>query len=120
MNNVINKEARALDKTGAETGARIAARRKQLGLTQGTTSEAANISLQFFACVERGIRSMRARNVIKVASALSVSTDYILFGTANGMDDSKLSEMLKPLSQGEWYHPEEIIRHYVQACGYHV
>ena len=120
MNNVINKKAKALDKTSVEIGARIAARRKQLGLTQETASEAADISLQFFACVERGIKNMRARNVIKVANALGVSTDYILLGTTNEMDDSKLSEMLKPLAQEERYHLEEIIRHYVQACGYHV
>ena len=118
MNNAIIKKTRVLDQTSVEIGARIAARRKQLGLTQETASEAADISLQFFACVERGIKNMRARNVIKVANALGVSTDYILLGTTNEMDDSKLSEMLKPLSQEERYHLEEILRHYVWACGY--
>ena len=118
MNNTINKRPRVIDKTSVEIGARIAARRKQMGLTQEKASEMADISHQFFACVERGFKNMRARNVIKVASVLEVSTDYILLGAMNEVDDNRLSAMLKQLTPDERFHLEEMIKQFLWACGY--
>lgn len=118
MNNTNNKHSKIPDKTSIAIGARIAARRKQLGLTQEKASEIADISHQFFACAERGLKNMRALNIIKVSHALEVSTDYILLGVMNETDDNRLSAMLEPLTPEERFHLEEIIKQFLWACGY--
>lgn len=118
MNNTNTKKTKTFNKTSVEIGARIAARRKQLGLTQEKASEEADLSYQFFACVERGLKSMRAKNIIKVAKALDISTDYLLTGVMNEADDNRLSTMLKPLTPEERLHLEDIIKNYLWACGY--
>ena len=99
-----------------EVGARIAARRKQLKLTQEQAAEKADVSHQFFACVERGIKNMRAENIVKVAQALGVSTDYILLGTPNEYDRERLSQLMDPFSPKQMQCMEQIIKSFRVAC----
>lgn len=101
-----------------EIGKRIASRRKQLGLTQEQAAELSGLSHQFFACVERGIKNIKAESVIKLSTALNISTDYILFGRSNCYDRSYLLDMLEPLSEVELKCMEEIMKSYLIACGH--
>lgn len=120
MNNTNDRAPKKLDPFCVEFGARIAARRKQLGLTQERASEKADLSHQFLACVERGFKNMRAKNVIKMAAALDVSTDYLLLGIMNETDDKRITAQLQMLTSEERFHLEELIKHYMWACGYNV
>ncbi len=99
-----------------EVGARIAARRKQLNLTQEQAAEKADVSHQFFACVERGIKNMRAENIVKVSQALGVSTDYILLGTPNESDRDRLSRQMDSFSPKQMQCMEQIIKNFCIAC----
>lgn len=99
-----------------EVGARIAARRKQLKLTQEQAAEKADVSHQFFACVERGIKNMRAENIVKVSQALEVSTDYILLGTPNERDGERLSILLEPFTPKQMRCMEQVIKNFRIAC----
>ncbi|MFI3292591.1 MAG: helix-turn-helix transcriptional regulator [Rikenellaceae bacterium] len=101
-----------------EIGQRIAKRRKQLGLTQEQAAELSGLSHQFFACVERGLKNIRAENVIKLSKALNVSADYILLGESNATDRNHIATMLEPLSEVELKCMEEIIKNYLIACGH--
>lgn len=102
----------------AEVGARIAKRRKQLKLSQEQAAERANVSHQFFACVERGLKNMRAENIVKVSKALNVSTDYILLGTPNASDSERLSLMLEPFTPRQMRCMEDVIKNFLIVCGY--
>jgi len=96
---------------------RIAARRKQLGLTQEQTAEIAGLSHQFFSSVEGKRKNIRAENVVKLARALKVSTDYILTGYVNDVDVDYVTSMLRELDDAEQLHcAEEIIKNYLIAC----
>ncbi len=101
-----------------EIGQRIATRRKQLNLTQEQAAELSGLSHQFFACVERGLKNIRAENVIKLSRALHISADYILFGESNATDYNYVAGLLTPLSELELKCLEEIIKNYLIACGH--
>lgn len=101
-----------------EIGKRIVRRRNQLGLTQEQAAEKAGLSHQFFACVERGTKNMRAESIIKLSKSMDISTDYILLGKSTDMDRSYLLELLVPLNETQLKCMEEIIKNYLIACGY--
>lgn len=101
-----------------EIGKRIASRRKQLGLTQEQVAELSGLSHQFFACVERGLKNIRAENVVKLSKALNVSADYILMGKSNHHDHEYLTDLMEPLDELQLKCLEEIIKNYLIACGH--
>lgn len=101
-----------------EMGARIAKRRKQLGWTQEQAAEASGLSWQFFACVERGIKNVRAESLLNLSRAMNVSADYILTGKQSKVDYGYLLKYMEPLSEVQLKCLEEILKNYVLACGY--
>lgn len=101
-----------------EMGARITARRKQLGWTQEQAAEASGLSWQFFACVERGIKNIRAESLLNLSRAMNVSADYILTGKESKVDYGYLLKYMEPLSEVQLNCLEEIMKNYLLACGY--
>ena len=101
-----------------EIGARIAARRKQLGWTQEQAAERSGLSHQFFACVERGLKNIRAESIIRISKAMDISTDYILLGISSDIDRNYLAGLLEPLDEIQLKCMEEIIKNFVAACNH--
>ena len=97
-------------------GERIAKRRSQMGLTQEQAAELCGLSHQFFACVENGIKNMRADSIVKVSRGMEVSTDYILLGISSDVDRNHLVKLMEPLDEIQLKCLEEIIQNYVIAC----
>ena len=64
-----------------EIGARIHARRKELGLTQEELAERMEVSIQMISNVELGKKAIRPENLVKLCNALNTSADYILRGS---------------------------------------
>ena len=63
-----------------EMGARINARRKELGLTQEALAEHMEVSIQMISNVELGKKAIRPENLVRLCNALDISADYILRG----------------------------------------
>ena len=61
-----------------EIGARIHARRKELGLTQEALADRMEVSIQMISNLELGKKAIRPENLVKLCNALNVSADYIL------------------------------------------
>jgi y4mF family transcriptional regulator len=61
-------------------GARIRARREELGWTQEDLARKANISKSFLSDIENGKRSVGADKLLDVARALSRSLDFLMTG----------------------------------------
>ncbi len=95
-----------------EIGKRIAARRRQLGLTQEALAERGDITPQFVSYAESGKRAMRPDNLLKLATALEVSADYLLTGEVIGKDQLLLSRKLNRLTPSQLHLVEDI----VDAC----
>ena len=63
-----------------EVGSRISARRKELCMTQERLAEIMDVSIQMISNLELGKKAIRPENLVKLSTALGVSTDYILKG----------------------------------------
>lgn len=81
-----------------EMGKRIMERRKKLGLTQEALGERSGLTTQFVSYAESGKRAMRPENLMRIATALGVSTDYLLTGDIIDKDQLLLSEKLNRLT----------------------
>lgn len=75
---MLNKEA-----FNRDFGQRVKAARRGASLRAEDVAEAAGISPQFLSDVERGKKGMGGYNVARLAIALHVSTDYLLYGRKN-------------------------------------
>lgn len=92
-----------------EVGKRIYDRRKMLRMTQEQLANAADLTPQFVSNAEAGKRAMRPENLMKIASVLDVSTDYILTGNIIEVDKMRLSEKMDKLTPNQVLLIENII-----------
>ena len=80
-----------------------------MGLTQEALAELCDTTTQFVSYAETGKRAMRPENLMKLAAALNVSTDYLLTGDIVDKDLLLLSEKLHKLSPSQLRTVEAII-----------
>lgn len=92
-----------------EIGQRITDRRKKLGMTQEALAEKSDVTTQFVSYAEAGRRAMRPENLLKIATALGVSTDYLLTGDIIDKDLLILSKKLQNLTPSQVRIIENII-----------
>ena len=92
-----------------DVGKRIMERRKKMGLTQEALAEKSGLTAQCISYAESGKRAMQSRALVKIASALGVSVDYILTGNIVDKDKMLLSEKLGKLTASEVRIVENII-----------
>lgn len=95
-----------------EIGKRIQNRRKQLGFTQEHLADEMNVSVQMVSNLERGNKSIRIDNLLRLCQILDVSTDYILIGKENVSDISALAQQIAALPEKE----KAMIRLLVDYC----
>lgn len=92
-----------------EMGNRILERRKKLGLTQEALAELSGLTTQFISYAESGKRAMRPENLMKISTALGVSTDYLLTGDIIDKDILLLSDKISKLDSPQIRIIESII-----------
>ncbi len=95
-----------------EMGKRIAARRKEMKMTQEALAERVGVSLQTISCVELGKKAIRPYNLIKLCSVLETSTDYILVGRKNCQELSQIDKQLSQLTDDEYDLVEKLIKRF--------
>lgn len=61
-------------------GARIAQRRKQMGIKQNALAEQLGISNNYLSSIERGNENPSLETLIKICNSLQVTPDYLLMG----------------------------------------
>lgn len=98
-------------------GIRIMERRKKMGLTQEALAEAADLTTQFVSYAESGKRGMRPENLMRIASALGVSTDYLLTGDIIDKDRLLLSEKMARLTAKQVRIVESVIDECIALFG---
>lgn len=94
-------------------GKRMAIRRKELGITQGEAAERCGLSLQFYACIERGIKGISADSAVKICNGLDISADYLLAGKMQEAEHQSISQMLEDMSESQRKLIEEQVRYSV-------
>lgn len=92
-----------------QIGQRISERRKKIGYTQEALAEKADLTPQFVSYAESGKRAMRPENLMKIARALNVSTDYLLTGEVTEKDQLLLSDKMRKLTAAQFRTIENIV-----------
>ena len=80
-----------------------------MGLTQEALAEKGDMTTQFVSYAESGKRAMRPENLLKISSALGVSTDYLLTGDIIDKDILLLSDKMRSLTPSQLRIVENII-----------
>jgi len=93
-------------------GKRIRTKRELLGYSRERFAELLDITPKFCSDIELGIKGMSIPTLCKIADVLTLSTDYILFGSDV---HSPLSEMIQRCPKEKQKYLELIIRTYIQA-----
>lgn len=83
-----------LDKT---VGKRIRKLRAEQGMTREELANKAEITTKFLYELENGKKGLSARNLHKIATALSSSCDYILLGIHKVDDESTIEQIYAEL-----------------------
>lgn len=97
-------------------GKRIAARRKSLRLSQEELAEIADVSPQLLSTAERGTKAIRPENLLKLSTALGVSTDYLLTGDIIDKDLSLITKKLENISVDQIRTIEQILDSSIHLC----
>lgn len=89
------------DQLTARIGCNILKYREQLGMTQAQLAEQVGVSTAFLSRVERGEKSMKIHTLYKLADALCVSCDALMYPESA---DARLNTILRMLqSRSEPY-----------------
>ncbi|MDO5299192.1 MAG: helix-turn-helix transcriptional regulator [Clostridia bacterium] len=104
------------NKDNALVGQRIRRRRMELGLSREKLSELSEVSVQFISDIERGNKSMTIRTLKRLANALDVSSDYIVFGINRSVTTDPITHLLTLLSPRQLECAQEILRQLVRMA----
>lgn len=96
-----------------EIGNRISKKRKQLNLTQEVLAEKMNVSVQMISNLERGNKSIKIENLLKLCEILNVSTDYILKGELIDSDKEEAFTKLLKLNEQDYKMIEMLIDFFI-------
>ena len=71
-----------------QIGKRIKECRRQQNLKQDALAWNAEISASYLSCIENGVKKASLGSIIRIAKALNVSVEFLLFGDATNDDDA--------------------------------
>ena len=98
-----------------QIGMRIWESRKQMRFTQEELAEKAGVTSQTISNAEHGTKALRPENIVKICTALEISTDYLLLGSIADGDKDMLMEKLSRLSSEDYRLLENIIDNFIAA-----
>ena len=78
-------------------GGRIRKQREYLGLTREQLAEKLDITPNFRSDIELGVKGMSVPTLCRIATTLSLSTDYILFGKQEKKEKLSVFKALSPM-----------------------
>ena len=104
-----------MDISNASIGGRIRKIREERGYTREQLAEYADISSDFLWQIETGRKSMKVQNLAKVASALNVSADYLIYGNIQYKDNPKINSMIASLPDELQKQVEKMITLFVDT-----
>ena len=76
-------------------GARIAALRRNKGMSQGQLARHLGVSTSAVGMYEQGRREPAGAILVSLAECFGVSTDYLLTGRPNGAEQTALRELME-------------------------
>ena len=101
--------------SNVDIGNRIRQLRGEYGYTQEQLAEYAEISVDFVGLIETGRSSMSLKNLAKIALALNVTTDYLIFGTTPYKENARINTLLSTVPDKKRKQVEKLIALFLSA-----
>lgn len=98
-----------------KVGWRIRELREYQHFTRENLAEYADTSVQFLADIECGRKGMTAYTLYKLAKALHVSIDYIIYGAEKEKKNSQIELLLDSMNDEQREIAERILQLYIQG-----
>lgn len=92
-----------------DIGLRIRNRRKELKLTQEQLAEEIDLTATYIGAIERSTSKCSIETLVKIANALNLNMDFLLFGTTVKNIDLRFSELVNEL-------PKEKQKLFIELC----
>ena len=83
-------------------GARIAALRRERGLSQGELARRIKISPSAMGMYEQGRREPSSEVLVELGKLFGVSVDYILTGAPSPQEENRLQQLLRQWPRLRW------------------
>jgi transcriptional regulator with XRE-family HTH domain len=96
-------------------GERIRRQREFMCYTRENLAEMLSVSVNFCRDIEIGAKGMSIQTLARLADALRVSSDYILFGAEPGHDAQPLLVMLAACRPDKLKYAEDMLRAFLLA-----
>lgn len=96
-------------------GRRIRRQREYLGYTREQLAELLDITPKFCSDIESGCKGMSVPTLCRMASALRLTTDYILSGKTDAPTDEPLSLLLQSCTEREREYAERLLKIFLTA-----
>jgi transcriptional regulator with XRE-family HTH domain len=96
-----------------DMGKRLLDRRKQLMLTQDELAERADVSKQVISNAENAKTALRPESIVKICTALEISTDYLLTGKKTEVDITYLQNKISDIKPSHFHNLENIIDNFL-------
>jgi transcriptional regulator with XRE-family HTH domain len=94
-----------------DIGGRLRKRRTELALTREQFAELADIGAGYYGQLEVGTSQMSIDTLVKVANALKLPIEYILFGTGYEPGDAEpVFELLRNCNESELKLAEQVLK----------
>lgn len=97
-------------------GERIAEGRKILNLTQEKVAEYANVTKQTIQSAEKGQKELKSKSIVGIATALQMSTDYLLNGTRTEYDLHLLDKQALELTDEQFDFLKKFYIEFLEFC----
>ena len=104
-----------MDISNEAIGSRIRQTRKERGYTRERLAELSEMSTDFIDTAETGKNNMKVQSLAKVATALNVTTDFLIFGTSPYNDNPKINLMIASLPDKKRKQIEKLITLFAEA-----
>jgi len=108
-----------MDMSNMAIGARIRQVREERGYTREKLAELADISADFIWEVEAGRKSMKVQNLGKIASALCVPTDYLVYGTSPYKENARLNSIISGMPKDIQKQAEKLLLLFLETFRVH-
>jgi len=96
-------------------GGRIRQQREYLGYTREQFAELLDVTPKFCSDIELGVKGMSVPTLCKIANALRLSADYILFGRTEIHPDESVALLLQSCDKTERKYAEDILKVFLLA-----
>lgn len=96
-----------------QIGNRLREKRLELQMTQEQMAERLMMSINFYGCIERGVKKLSIEKILLAYQEFDLDPTYLL--TGNCLSPSNFQDLLSQCPKDKLYNLERIIFYYIES-----